>query len=319
MKRAMLGAVMALTFTVLGAGCSRNNIEAVNLTNEGDKAKSTDLDGAISKYEQATNLDPTNYHILWKLAQAYTKKEAWDKVATTCAKAEKLAPKHAYFQLTHGIALARQAVKGPTSWKDAQGPLEEAIKLDPNGPQFPQGEGWDNKNAGTAYFELAEVHLHLDEEKDALDAYTKAIMVKPDNLSFYGPLAELYVRLNYVNEAEQVLTQAVSFAKEGDKALFAVHSLLGQIADIKRDLSKAVTEYEAAKKSCGQCNEPGQQIAFFNLGAAYASVSPPRSREALAQLQSFQKMICKGAAAQRYADQCTQAQQLATKLGGTLQ
>jgi hypothetical protein len=48
-------------------------------------------------------------------------------------------------------------------------------------------------------------------------------------------------------------------------------------------------------------------------------VSPPRKSEAIAQLQSFQKMICKGAAAARYSDQCTQAQQLATKLGGNLQ
>ena len=35
-------------------GCSRNNIEAVNLANEGDQAKSANLDEAISKYEQAT-------------------------------------------------------------------------------------------------------------------------------------------------------------------------------------------------------------------------------------------------------------------------
>ena len=48
---------------------------------EGDKAKATDVDSAISKYEQATNLDPQNHRILWKLALAYTKKEAWDKVA----------------------------------------------------------------------------------------------------------------------------------------------------------------------------------------------------------------------------------------------
>ena len=115
------------------------------------------------------------------------------------------------------------------------------------------------------------------------------------------------------------LTTGLSFAKEGDKSLFAVHSLLGDIYDRKHDLAKAVSEYEAAKKACGQCNEAGQQIAFFNLGAAYASLKPPRKSEAMAQLQSFQKMICKGAAAQRYADQCTQAQQLASKLGGTLQ
>lgn len=307
MKR-VLGTVLGGAFAVLAlssSACSRNNIEAVNLANEGDKEKATNIDGAISKYEQAANLDPTNHKILGKLANAYQKKEAWDKVASTCAKAEKIAPKFANYYFQHGYALTQQAAKGPVGWGDAKGPLEEAIKLDPN--------------IADAHFELAEVFLHLDDEASALQSYTKAIMAKPDTLSFYGPLADLYIRLNYIDNAEAVLTQGLSFAKEGDKALFAIHSLLGDIYDRKRDLSKAVSEYEAAKKACGQCNEAGQQIAFFNLGAAYASLSPPRKSEAIAQLQSFQKMICKGAAAQRYADQCTQAQQLATKLGGTLQ
>lgn len=317
MRRAtFVGAVFAIT---LSAGCSRNNIEAVNLANEGDKERAMNLDGAISKYEQATNLDPTNHRILWKLARAYEKKEAWDKVSTTMAKAEKIAPTFANYFFLHGMALARQAEKGPTSWADAQGPLEESIKLDPNGPSYPSGKGWDAQNAGAAYFELAEVKLRMDDEAGALQAYTKAIETKPDELAFYTPLADLYIRLNHVDLGEQVLTQALSFAKEGDKFLFQVHSLLGQIADAKGDLTKAVSSYEAAKKACGPCNEAGQQIAFFNLGAAYASMSPPRKSEAMAQLQSFQKMICKGAAAQRYADQCTQAQQLATRLGGVLQ
>lgn len=320
MKRVtFFGAVFAVAVSMLGSGCSRNNIEAVNLANEGDQARGTDIDGAISKYEQAVSLDPTNHRILWKLALAYTKKEAWDKVATTCARAEKVAPKWANYFYLHGMALARQAEKGPVSWSDVKQPLEESIKLDPNGPNYPTGEKWDAKNAGSAYFELAEAQLHLDDEAGAIQSYTKAIETKPDNLSFYGPLAELYIRLNYVKEAEQVLEQAVSFAKEGDKALFTVHSLLGQVADMKGDNSKAVSEYASAKAACGPCNEPGQQIAFFNLGAAYASMTPPKKSEAIAQLQSFQKMICKGAAAARYADQCSTAQQLAAKLGGALQ
>lgn len=297
---------MALaTFGLGSAGCSRNNIEAVNLANEGDKERATNIDGAVSKYEQATNLDPTNHKILGKLAAAYQKKEQWDKVASTCAKAEKIAPKFANYYFLHGYALAQEAQKGPVGWPDAKGPLEEALKLDPN--------------IADAHFELAEVFLHLDEEANAIQSYSKAIMTKPDNLAFYGPLADLYIRLNYVDQAEQVLTQGLGFAKDGDKALFALHSLLGDIHDRKREPSKAVAEYESAKKACGQCNEAGQQIAFFNLGAAYATLSPPRKSEAMAQLQSFQKMVCKGAAAQRYQDQCTQAQQLATKLGGTLQ
>jgi tetratricopeptide (TPR) repeat protein len=296
---------LGLALAIASAACSRNNIEAVNLANEGDKAKATDLDSAISKYEQAVNLDPTNHRILWKLALAYTKKENWAKVAETCAKAERIAPKHANYFFQHGLALSRQAVKGPTSWADAKQPLEQAISLDPN--------------LADAHFELAEVLLHLDDEAGALKEYTIAIDKKPDELSFYGPPADLYIRLNYVDQAEQVLKEGLAFAKDGDKHLFQIHSLLGQIAEMKHDMSKAVSEYEAAKKACGQCNEAGQQIAFFNLGAAYASLSPPRKSEAMAQLQSFQKMICKGAAAQRYADQCSQAQQLATKLGGTLQ
>lgn len=311
MKRVMIGLVMSAALVLQAAGCSRNNIEAVNLANEGDKARATDIDTAISKYEQATNLDPTNHRILWKLGLAYTKKEDWGKVATTMAKAEKLQPKNALYFFQHGLAMARQAVKGPTSWADAKSPLEQAIALDPN-----VGDG---DHYGAAHFELAEVLLHMDDEKGALDEYTKAIQAKPDTLAFYGPLAELYLRLNLINEAEQVLTTGLSFAKEGDHALFAVHSLLGDIYDRKEDTAKAVSEYELAKKACGQCNEGGQQIAFFNLGAAYASLKPARKNEAMAQLQSFQKMICKGAAAARYADQCTQAQQLASKLGGTLQ
>lgn len=300
-----LGTVLAVAALTLGAACSRNNIEAVNLANEGDRDRATNIDSAISKYEQATNLDPTNHRILGKLASAYQRKESWDKVASTCAKAEKLAPDFASYHFLHGVALARQAETGPTSWADAKGPLEEAIKLDPN--------------IADAHFELAEVLLHLDDEAGALDSYSKAIAAKPDQLGFYGPLAELYIRLNFLDQAEQVLKEGLSFATEGERALFAMHSLLGDIYERKGDVAKAVTEYEAAKKACGPCNEAGQPIAFFNLGAAYASLNPPRKSEAVQQLQSFQKMICKGGAAQRYADQCSQAQQLAAKLGSALQ
>ena len=59
--------------SVLGLGCSRNRQEAVLLANEADKAVKVDVEGAITKYEQATKLDPTNHHIFFKLATAYQK------------------------------------------------------------------------------------------------------------------------------------------------------------------------------------------------------------------------------------------------------
>ncbi len=303
-KVVVLSLLSASSLTGLAA-CSRNNIEAVNLANEGDKSKGVNVDEAISKYEQAVNLDPTNHRILWKLALAYTKKEDWAKVATTSKRAQGVAPNFATYYFQQGMANARMAVKGPSSWAEAKEPLEQAIAKDPN--------------LADAHFELAEVLLHLDDEQGALRSYTKAIETKPDEMSFYVPLADLYIRLGYLDQAEQIVKEGLSFAKDGDKFLFGLHSLAGQIKEMKGDIAGSVPEYEAAKKACGACNQGGEQIAFFNLGAAYASVNPPRKSEAIQQLQSFNKVVCKGAAAARYADQCAQSQQLASRLGGQLQ
>jgi len=296
-KQGVLVVVLAAALPLVGA-CSRNNIEAVNMANEGDKERGTNVDDAISKYEQATQLDPTNYRILWKLATAYQKKEQWDKVALTCSKAEKLAPTHADYFYLHGYAIVQQAEKGPTSWSDAKEPLETAAKLDPN---------YSDPN-----FDLGNVYLHLDQEKDALEHWTKAIEQKPDEVDYYAPLADLYIRLQFLNEAEAVLKEGLNYDKPGASVggVFNIHTLYGEVYERKGDWSGAVKEFEAAKKACGACSDKGQQIAFFNLGAAYTRITPPNKAGASGNLKNFQKIICRGGAAARYADECTQAQEL---------
>lgn len=301
MKTSALGALLIL---VLGAGCSRNNIEAVNLSNEADKVKNANPDEAISKFEQAAQLDPTNHRVLWKLSEVQRKKDAWDKVASTMVKAEKLAPTHANYYFQHGLALARQAEKGPTSWSEAKAPLEEAIQKDPN--------------LADAHFELAEVLLHMDDEQGAIREYTKAIQTKPDSPIFYSVLADLYQRLGYWTEADQVLKEGLSFVKEGDKTAFNLHTLLGVGAESRGNSSEALKEYDMAKKACGACNEAGQQIAFLNLGVAY-SRDKSHVNEATGNLQSFYKMVCKGGQKERYKDECAQAQEVARRIGATLQ
>jgi tetratricopeptide (TPR) repeat protein len=296
---------LCLTMLLASASCSRNNIEAVNLANEGDQAKKSNIDEAISKFEQATKLDPTNHRIAWKLALAYAQKEQWDKVAQTCSLAEKQAPEFANYWYMHGHALLEQAQKGTVGWGEAKEPLQTAISKDPN--------------YADAYEDLGDVNYHMDDEQEALRNYSKAIEAKPDNLSYYVNYAALLVDLNYIDQAEQVLREGLSYSKGGEKALFNMHSLLGSVYEQKGNAPGALTEYEAARKACGQCNEPGQPIAFFNMGSAYATASPPRKSEAMSALQTFQKMVCKGAAAARYADQCAQAQQFATRLGSSLQ
>jgi tetratricopeptide (TPR) repeat protein len=314
-SRGLLGVLAA--FAVSATGCSRNAIEAVNLANEGDKAREVNIEDAISKYDQANKLDPDNHRIAWKLALAYHKKEDWPKVASTCAKAEeaseKAAKKKAFanYYFEHGYALTQVAMQadkekggsGSSSWADAKQPLQTAIAAD--------------ANYAEAYETLGDVLLHTDDEQGALENYTKAIQTKPDELMYYPPLADLYVRLNYMDQAEQVVREGLTYAKEGDKHLFTMHALLGQVLEAKNNIPGAITEYEAAKKACGQCSD--HKEAYFLLGAAYAEASPPRKNEAMQQFQSFNKIACKGASAPKFSEQCAQASEIARKLGGTLQ
>ena len=305
-------AVVAMAIAAMVAGCSRNNIEAVNLANEGDQAKNSNIDEAISKYEQATKLDPDNTRIWWKLALAYEKKEDWQKTASACTKAEEAAEKaekkkaHADYYFTQGYALEQVAESGGGPWADAKGPLGEATQIDPN--------------LAKAYGELGLVQLHGDDEAGAIQSWTKALETKPDETQYYVLLADEYRRLMFYDQAEQVLREGLSFAKEDDKHLFNLHALLGDVYETKGDYQRAVTEYEAAKRACDgtmHCND--HKEAFFNLGVAYSELTPPKKNEAIQQLQSFWKVTCKGALAAKFGDECAQSQEVVRRMGGSLQ
>src|ERR1700722_12837917 len=89
----LLSRVLVASAAMGIATCSRHNMTCVNLANEGDQSKASNIYDAISKYEQATKLDPDNARIWWKLALAYEKKEDWTKMASACTKAEESAEK----------------------------------------------------------------------------------------------------------------------------------------------------------------------------------------------------------------------------------
>jgi tetratricopeptide (TPR) repeat protein len=303
--------LLALAALTASAACSRNNIEAVNLANEGDQAKDSNLDEAISKYEQATQLDPDSARIWWKLAIAYEKKEDWQKLASAASQAEAAAERadkkktHAEYYYHQGYAYEQLAEKGGGSWAEAKAPFLTAVQIDPN--------------YGAAYGELGRILLHADDETGAIQNWTKALQTQPDKIQYYVDLAEQYDRLFFYDQAEQVLREGLSFAKDDDKHLFNLHTLLGDVYETRGDYGRAVTEYEAAKKACDSNKCSDHKEAFFNLGVAYSELKPQKKNEALQQLQSFWKLTCKGALAAKYADQCQTSQEVVRRLGGSLQ
>lgn len=284
------------------AECPPAQRKAIDLSNEADRMRAIDVDGAIAKYEEAVKVDPTNHRIFHKLALAQTKKENWAAVAKAEESATKLAPSFPNYWAALGRARSQLAQSGAGSWDDARAPLQKAVAQDPR--------------LADAQHELADVLLHLGDEHGALVHYGQAIESRPEQAASWAALADLYIRLGYRAQAEKTLEQGLTFI-EGDRR-FVLQSLRGEVLTENNDLAGAVTAYEEARKDCGTCSSPGQQIAFFNLGAAYATVNPPRKAEAMNTLQRFNKMVCKGAAAARYADQCKQAQALAQTMGGML-
>jgi tetratricopeptide (TPR) repeat protein len=299
---------VSLVAAVLGTGCSRNRQEAVILANKGDQEVKLNVEGAINSYDQATKLDPTNHRIFFKLAMAYRKKEDWDKVASTLARATQLAPKFANYWFERGYALEQQAKKKTLPYEESKEPFQKCIENDPNFAE--------------CYAELGNVFLWTDDEQKALENYTKAVEHDPNNIGYYDQLADLYIRLGYTKEAEGVLKEAKAFIKPDDKqqakAVYGLHVLLAQVYQDRDSMPEAVTELEAAKASAPQDGPEAVQI-LWNLGSTYASMKPPRSAEAISMLKGFSQRACKGSKAQSYKAECEQTQSLVTKLGGTLQ
>lgn len=297
----------ALTFAALTVSSSeataecKGEREALSLANEADRVRTTDVDAAIGKYERAIVLAPLQHRIHYKLALAYARKEEWQRVVRVTERAMKLAPTFANYASTRGIALARIAAKGDGPWAEARTALEAALALDDGDTD--------------AHLELGDVLLHLDEERGALKHYDRAVRVGPDRSAGYLSLADLYLRLGFAPQAEKTATEALRLTHDG--GTFTLLLLLGHIAEAKHDATGALTRYEEAKHACGACTEDGQPMVFFELGAAYASATPPRKAEAMANLVMFSKLVCKGALAARHADPCTQANGIATRLEGS--
>lgn len=287
-------------------GCSRNNIEAINMANLADKSLKVNVEGAIEKYEEATRLDPSNHLIFWKLANAYQKKEDWDKMASTLARAMAIAPDFANYAYKRGLALNQKAAKDNSAdaYEEAKQPLQKCIEVDPNYAE--------------CYHELGTAMLWTDNEQGAIDNFTKAIEHDPTVGYFYPPLADVLIALKLYDNAEAVLKEGTRINTAHDdqsrEQLFEMYSLLAMVQQARGDTSSVVSTLEKANEIAGDKHpEMG-----FNLGSTYAVMNPPQKEKAVRLLNSFTKRVCKGAqAAEKFKDQCQTANDLIQKLGGT--
>jgi tetratricopeptide (TPR) repeat protein len=304
MKRAALSMVpvaMAFTLGLGSTGCSRDHIDAVNLTNEGDKALSVNIEGAIQKYEQAIQLQPMNHLMIWKLAKAYEKKEDWDKMAAALSQATTVAPTYANYYEKQGFALTKLAEAGAQDkWEDAKKPLKDCVDKDPN-------RAW-------CYQLLGEANWATDDIQGALENFTKAVEHDPRVPYFYVTLAELYQTLKFYKEAQAVLEQGTKLVvpdEENREHVYNMYLLTFNVAQFRQDKPAMLAAVERAYEIGGESHPE----ARFNLGSTYASMDPPQKEKAKQYLEAFEKRSCKGEGNKKFKDQCAQASAFMQKLG----
>ncbi len=296
---------LGLTIAAGALGCSRDHIEAIDMSNLGDQSLKVNVDGAIEKYEEATRLDPTNHLIFAKLANAYQKKEDWDKMASTLAHASQVAPDFANYSYKRGYALMQKAAAGnPDAYEEAKQPLQKCIATDPNFAE--------------CYHELGTANLWTDNPQAALENWTKAIEHDPNVGYFYPPLAETLISFKLYDQAEGVLKEGTRIIQPTDdhnkNDLYGMYVLLSMVHQARGDKEAMVSDLEKANEIDGEKNP---EIGF-NLGSTYAVMNPPRKEKAVQLLKTFTKRVCKGAeAAKKFQDQCATANDLIQKLGGT--
>ncbi len=296
--------IAALSALMASTGCGRDHIEAINLANEGDRAVQVNVEGAVQKYEQAVQLDPTNHRIIWKLAKAYEKKEDWDKMASSLSRAVQIAPDFANYWFKRGYALVKQAEAGnPDAYEESKEPLKKCIEKDPNFAE--------------CYHFLAEASLWTNDEQSALDNYSKAIEHDPSTAYYYPPLGELLITFKFYKEAEQILKEGTRIVAPSEKAnnhLYAMYVLRFQVAQAKDDKAEMVASMEKAQEVAGETHP---EISF-NLGSTYAVMDPPQKEKAARLLKSFVKRACRSAKAAKFKEQCETANSLIQKLGASV-
>jgi tetratricopeptide (TPR) repeat protein len=298
MKQGTIATVLGLVSALFVGGCSRNKQEAIIMANQGDQIVDLDPNGAIEKYDLATQLDPTNHQIFYKLAKAHKKKEEWDKVASTLARATDVAPTFANYWWERGYALEKQAEKGAISYEECKQSFQKCTEVDPNRDE--------------CFYHLGIAHLWTDKEQEALVNFTKAIETRPDQISYYTRLADLYIRLGYDKEGEQVLNAGKEMADPGEhkQELFNIHTLLGGIFRDRNEIENMVAAFEAAKAV-----NPDDAGSLFNIGMGYAMLNPPKKSQAESMLKAFMSRACKTDKKNTYESECAQASAIVAKFG----
>lgn len=247
MKRSHLTVLGCLLLVVgMASNCSRARVESMNKMNEGViAAQQKRFADATKLLDSAAAIDPKNDQVFWNLAIVHMEMRKFERARDDLQKAIAVNPDAAGYQEKLGTVLIELE-----DWNGAKEAFEKAIELEPG--------------IFKAYYKLAQVHEQLDDQQNALKRYTEAVQKGPRFLEAYSALGRLYADLGYLDQATQVLQEALKVALPGTEEEAQAHHLLGTVYQEQQKYDQAVAEFKAALNVV-----PGMRDALFSLGWTY--------------------------------------------------
>lgn len=270
-----LAVVSGIGLAIAATGCNKNAVDAQKLAKHAQTIQGESPKEASEEYKQASQLDPQNHKILSNLATLYEKQKDWSNAAETWAKAAAVADDFAIYHFRRGYSLYELARKDPgkQGFDKAIDPFKKAFAKD--------------ANLADAQYYMGKCLYEMDDEQGALEAYTKAIETKANELAYYVDLANLYLDLGY---AEQGLTIALEGQKQAPNVQVkqgddnakadAANSLYNLVLDEARAhelLQKPDDKIKALEKARTVPNpKNGAREAEFQLAVAYNDKGLPQ-------------------------------------------
>lgn len=173
------------------------------------------IDSAEILYKKGVELNPDNYNFYIDLSAVYIRKKEYDKAIANAKKAIEITQDQplAYYNLSRALAeLGR--------YQEAIPYLETAIKKQRNVLWF---------------IDLGMMYYQAKDYEKAIDIFTKATVLKPNDPNVYNNLGSAYAANRQYDEAEQVWLKALSIEPD----LYQTLENLMRLYLMKGDMQKA--------------------------------------------------------------------------------
>jgi tetratricopeptide (TPR) repeat protein len=216
---------------------------------------------SLSLWGYAVEQRPASYKAWNNLGGALVKARRFGEAEHACREALKRRPDYATGYYNLGVALSRQV--RPAEAAEA---YANAIRLDPTNARAHANLGtaliWLDKPAEAiealnralqldahsvpnAYFQRGEAHRKLGQYDASVENYLAAIRMNPRQLGPHAALADVYLSLERIDEAESAALQAVVLRPDRPEG----HYALAQVRAKQRRLAEALQELRRALAS----------------------------------------------------------------------